>query len=186
MSDLEQQPVPSGADGVSVISMRSAELAVALLTAIIGVCVMVGSYQAGIGWIDTGPESGYFSFYIGLIIVLASSGTMFFALKRRTTIAAAANDEESFIARGPLRHVLAVFIPICLYVVATRLLGMYLASSLFIAWFMIREPGGRSSSWWRVALVSIGAVVMVYLVFERWFNVPLYAGPLVEMLGLSH
>ncbi len=183
MSDLEQQPVPVGADGVSVISMRTAELAVALLTAIIGVCVMAGSYQAGIGWIDTGPESGYFSFYVGLIIVLASSGTIFFALKRRQRVA---GDEESFIARGPLRHVLAVFIPICLYVVGIRLLGMYLASVLFIAWFMIREPGGRSSSWWRVALVSIGAVVIVYLIFERWFNVPLYAGPLVEMLGLSH
>ena len=33
---------------------------------------MIGSLQVGIGWGADGPKSGFFPFYVGLIIVLAS------------------------------------------------------------------------------------------------------------------
>lgn len=180
---LDKKPKPPEAHGdTSTCSMQTAELALALLTTFIGAAVMLGSYQAGIGWSDTGPESGHFAFFVGLIMIAASLGTIFFTLRRRKISSA---QDEPFITRAPLRHVLAMFIPICVYVVAIRLLGMYLASVLFIAWFMVRANDAGRPSWWRVALVSVGTVAVVYLVFERWFNVPLYAGPLAEMLGLS-
>ncbi|MBO9537819.1 tripartite tricarboxylate transporter TctB family protein [Herbaspirillum sp.] len=180
---LDNNPKPSAAHGDgAVCSMRTAELALASLTTLIGAAVMIGSCQAGIGWTDTGPESGHFAFFVGLIMIVASLGTIFFTLRRGKT---SSGQDEAFIARAPLRHVLAMFIPMCVYVVAIRLLGMYLASTLFIAWFMVRANDARRASWWRVALVSVGTLVVVYLVFERWFNVPLYAGPLAEMLGLA-
>ena len=35
-----------------------------------------------------------------------------------------------------------------------------------------------------VALVAIGMPVLTYIVFEKWFLVPLPKGPLEELLGL--
>jgi putative tricarboxylic transport membrane protein len=180
MPDIQQDRTETGPENTPVISNRAAELGVALLTAVIGIGVMAGSYQVGITWSDTGPQSGYFPFYIGLIMLAASCGTIFFTLWRWSS------SEGVFITRGPLRHVLAVFIPICVYVAAIRLLGMYLASVIFIAWFMAREGGEQRHGWLKTVLVSSGAVLAVYLIFERWFQVPLYAGPLVEWLGLKH
>jgi hypothetical protein len=53
---------------------------------------------------------------------------------------------------------------------------------LFIGFFM-RWLG--KYPWWKVAAVSFGAVTVFYLVFERWFLVPLPKGPVESMLGLN-
>jgi hypothetical protein len=177
MANVYQDAPAAAPESAPVISNRAAELAVALLTAAIGAGVMIGSYRVGIGWSDIGPQSGYFPFYIGLIMLLASCGTVFFTLRRWSA------SGGCFIARGPLNHVLSVFVPICLYTVAIRLLGMYAASFVFIAWFMLRERGARRSSRFKALLVAGGATLAAYLIFERWFQVPLYAGPIVEWLS---
>jgi hypothetical protein len=39
--------------------------------------------------------------------------------------------------------------------------------------------------WWKVAAVSIGTIVVFYLVFEIWFKVPLPKGPVESLLGLN-
>jgi hypothetical protein len=36
-----------------------------------------------------------------------------------------------------------------------------------------------------VAVVSLGTAVVLYLVFEKWFKVPLPKGPLENLLGLG-
>src|SRR5216110_632868 len=76
MSDTRHESAPAGAADVPVLSNRVVELAVALFTAGLGAVVMAGSYQQGTGWNDAGPESGYFPFYIGLIMTAASLGTI--------------------------------------------------------------------------------------------------------------
>ena len=182
MSDTRHEPAPAGADNVPALSNRAVELAVALFTTGLGAVVMAGSYQQGIGWNDAGPESGYFPFYVGLIMTAASMGTIALTIVKWRALA------SGFVARGPLRHVLAVFVPICIYVVAIRLLGMYIASPLFIGWFMWRdreERGARSHGWLKIVLVPLIVGVASYLTFERWFQVPLYAGPVFEWLGIG-
>lgn len=161
------------------LSIRIAELAVALFTAAIAVTVMIGSYEQGIRWDVSGPQPGYFPFYVGAIMLAASCGTIFFTVRRWRTLGA------SFIARGPFRHVAAMFLPICVYGIVIRLLGMYLASALLIAWFMWRDRKERGYAARTVVLVPLGVVVGSYLIFERWFEVPLYAGPVIEWLGLN-
>jgi hypothetical protein len=159
------------------ISVRAAELAVASFTAAIGALVMRGSYVQGIGWEDSGPQSGYFPFYIGLFLLLASLATIGTTLKNWGPLRA------SFVERGPFRHVMSVFLPIVAYGVGIRLLGMYLASLLFICWFMWRADGHAR---WKIVAVPVVVVVASYLIFERWFQVPLYAGPLLEHFGLAN
>lgn len=179
MSDFNHGPAETAADAAPVLSVRIVEIAVALFTAFLGALVMSGSYEQGIGWNEAGPESGYFPFYIGLIMLAASCGTILIALKQWRMLAG------SFIARGPFRHVMAVFIPVCLYGVAIRILGMYLASVLFIAWFMWRDRGEHRHGPVKIALVSLGTVFASYLIFERWFELRLHSGLLADWLGLN-
>jgi hypothetical protein len=37
--------------------------------------------------------------------------------------------------------------------------------------------------WWKVAAVSTGAVAVFFLIFEKWFLVPLPKGPLEAFFG---
>jgi hypothetical protein len=171
--------IDNGPGARSFITVRAAELVVALFTAVVGAVVMRGSFVQGIGWQDSGPQSGYFPFYIGLFMLLASLGTVAHTLKNWRAL------QRSFVERGPFRHVMSVFIPVCVYGVAIRLLGMYLASLLFIGWFMWRAREDQRHARWKIVAVPLAVVVASYLIFERWFMVPLYAGPLLQYFGVG-
>ena len=77
---------------------------------------------------------------------------------------------------------LAVLVPGAIYVAAIGWIGIYVASAMFIAFFM-RWLG--KYAWWKVAAVSIGTVVAFFFIFEIWFKVPLPKGPLEALLGLD-
>ena len=53
-------------------AQRSVEIGVAVAMALFGLIVIVGSMQVGIGWGAEGPQSGFFPFYLGVIIMVAS------------------------------------------------------------------------------------------------------------------
>ena len=60
-------------------------------------------------------------------------------------------------------------------------LGIYLSSALLIGYFMVRYGKYR----WAITLpVAIGVPLLFFLVFERWFLVPLAKGPLERLMGL--
>jgi hypothetical protein len=58
---------------------------------------------------------------------------------------------------------------------------MYLSSGLLIGVFM--KWIGRYN-WLLVLAVSIGVPVVTFIMFERWFLVPLPKGPIEDWLGL--
>jgi hypothetical protein len=164
----------------ALVATRWVEFALALFTLLIGVVVMYGSLDQGIGWGDAGPEPGYFPFYIGLLLSCASLGNCVLTLIRWRALSVA------FVSRGQFRQVLSVFIPIALFVAAMPFVGIYLASAVFIAWFMWRDrirakPYGKLM----ICSVSGGAVLASYLIFALWFKVPLDAGPLGDWLALA-
>lgn len=166
-------------DSPALVGTRWVELGLALFTTLIGVVVMFGSLEQGIGWGDAGPEPGYFPFYIGLLLSAASVANGVLALVRWQALSVA------FVSRSAFRQVMSVFIPIALFVGAMPFTGIYLASVVFIAWFMWRDtvrakPYGK----WMIASVSFGAALFSYLVFALWFKVPLDAGPLGDFIAL--
>ena len=59
-----------------MISRFQAEIATALMTAGLGLTAVAGALEFGIGWGDAGPEPGAFPFYIGLLVIAASIGTL--------------------------------------------------------------------------------------------------------------
>jgi hypothetical protein len=134
---------------------------------------MYGSVQAGIGWGAEGPKAGFFPFYVGMTIVLSSAVNLWNALRE--------SDVGLFADWGQLRQVLAVVIPSTIYVAAIPFIGLYVSSIVLIAFFM-RWLG--KYGWLLIALVAIGMPAITYIVFEKWFLVPLPKGPLEDLLGL--
>jgi hypothetical protein len=160
-----------GAAG-SGISQKTMEIAIAVATAIFGLIVIYGSMQAGIGWGIEGPRAGFFPFYIGAIIV-GSSVVTFIQIVANGVHGPFADWEQ-------LRRVVSVVIPSGVYVALVPWIRIYVASAILIAAFM--KWFGRYG-WGFVAAVAIGMPVATFLVFERWFLVPLPKGPIEEFLG---
>jgi putative tricarboxylic transport membrane protein len=154
-------------------TQKTMEVAMAIAIALFGLVVIAGSMKAGINWGAEGPRAGFFPFYIGIFIVASSGINLWHALHD--------GDGGLFAEWGQLRQVMSVVIPTGIYVGAMPFTGLYLASMIFIAWFM-RWLG--KYSWPMIAAVAIGMPVVTYLIFERWFLVPLPKGPIEEWLGL--
>ncbi len=161
-------------DDSSAIGVRWPELLVALLLMAAAGLVLADSLRVGTGWADDGPMSGYFPFYIGLALLCASGWTAFRQLRRWRV-------PEVFAEREQLRSVLAILLPMAVYVVAIAYGGIYAASMVLIAYFMIRH--GKHGLLLTGA-VSLGVPLFFYGIFERWFLVPLPKGPLEALVGL--
>lgn len=156
---------------------KSAELAVAGFIFLLGAIVIYDSARLGFGWQEIhGPRPGYFPFYIGVIMCVASLVNVVRALMVR------GEDNKTFVEVGQLKLVLAVLVPTAVYALLVTWIGIYASSVLFIAFFM-RWLG--KYPWWKVAGVGVGTAVVLYLVFEKWFKVPLPKGPLENLLGLG-
>ncbi|HKX95675.1 MAG TPA: tripartite tricarboxylate transporter TctB family protein, partial [Methylibium sp.] len=54
------------------VGTRGPEVAVAAFLLALACLVIADSLRVGIGWADDGPRSGYFPFYIGLMLAGSS------------------------------------------------------------------------------------------------------------------
>jgi len=165
-----------GQEGRAALRYRSAELAVAGFFFALGAVVIYDSVRLGTGWADDGPRPGYFPFYVGLIICVSALVNAVRAL----LVPAAKN--KTFVETGQLKMVLTVLIPTAIYAALVTWIGIYVSSVLFIGFFM-RWLG--KYAWWKAAAVSIGAAVVFFVIFEKWFQIPLPKGPLESLLGLG-
>jgi len=155
---------------------KSAEVAVAASVFLLGAIVIYDSARLGARWGDDGPQAGYFPFYIGLILCASSAVNLVLALLNRR------DRDRTFVEVGQLKLVLTVLIPSAIYVGLIGWTGIYVASAVYVAFFM-RRLG--KYPWWKVAAVSIGNSVAFFLIFEIWFKVPLPKGPVEALLGLD-
>ena len=173
MDDQKQ----SGEDGRAGISMRAVEVAVALLLFVVGAVVVYDSYRLGSKWSSDGPQSGYFPFYIGLLICLSS------VVNLAQALFSGSQDQGLFVSWGPLKLVLTVLIPAAVYVLGVKYLGIYLASAIYIALFMAWLG---KYSWVRSVIVGVAVNASFFMMFEVWFKVPLYKGDLDPLRFLGY
>lgn len=167
---------PEG-EGRAAFGQKSAELGVAAFFFAIGALVITDSLRLGTGWQEVhGPRPGYFPFYLGLIMCTASVINAVRALLVKRA------DDRVFVEVGQLRLVLTVLVPTAAYAALVTWTGIYVASFLYIALFM--RLLGRYA-WWKAAVVPGCVVVVFFVVFEKWFKVPLPKGPLENLLGLG-
>lgn len=158
----------AGARAGAGISTRTVEIAVAAALFVVGAIVVYDSYRLGSKWGSDGPESGYFPFYIGFIICVASMVNAVQALLGKTAAA-----PKTFVDSQKFKLVLLVLIPALVYALAVQFIGIYIASAVYIAAFM--RWLGDYALWKSIAaglLVNVG----FFFLFEVWFKVPLHKG----------
>jgi hypothetical protein len=167
--------VESGEDRPAA-SVKAVEIGIAAAIFLFGALVVFDSYRLGARWGDDGPQPGYFPFYVGLLVCLSSATILARAL-RNSALAG-----ESFVSREELKKILTVLVPTIVYVGLIAYLGFYVASTVYIAYFMWHLG---KYPWIKILPVAIGVNVAFFLTFEIWFSVPLPKGPLEAALGLN-
>lgn len=140
----------------------------------VGVVMMFDNVRIGAGWAPDGPQSGYFPFRIGAILCFASVVVLF------QSVVGKQRNGKVFVSWERFRRVLMVLLPTALYVLAIQFVGMYVASTFFIAAFMrVMDKSG----WAKTVLVSVGVSAMLFWMFEIQFTVPLRKGPFEALFG---
>jgi len=156
------------------VSTRVMEIVVAGVLMLLAVVVMWDSSRIGAGWASDGPQAGYFPFYVSLLMFIASAVTVV------TNFVSNARDLSNFVDRSQLVLVLKVLVPTIIYVISIGYLGIYVASAIFIAFFM--GWLGRYPIY-KIAPIALFIPIMLFMMFEVWFLVPLPKGPLETALG---
>jgi putative tricarboxylic transport membrane protein len=164
---MENSPDASGP------TQRAVEIGAAAFIALFALVVIAGSVQAGIGWGTEGPKAGFFPFYVGLLI-LVSSAMNFLHIGRDGAAG------RLFAEWRQLAKVMAMLVPTAIYVALIPWIGIYVASALLIAVFM---RGLGRYGWSMVAAIALGVPFATFLVFEKWFLLPLPKGPIEAYLG---
>ncbi len=158
-SDSDEGPVLARNNTVDAV--------VAVILFVLGVVVVIESRRLGAGWTDDGPGSGYFPFYIGLLICLSAVGIFY------QSVFSKSRDTGAFVNRVQLNRVLSVLLPAMVFVLGIVFIGIYVASAIYIAAFMIilgKYPPAKS------VLLGIAVSAFFFVLFEVWFKVPLYKG----------
>jgi len=162
----------------AVGSVRLWEVVVAVLFLIFGAIVVWDSRRLGAQWGSDGPQAGYFPFYIGVFICVASAMNLIQGIAK--------GSRDAFVEWGQLRLILIVLVPTLVYVALIDnpwySLGIYVPSMVFIAFFM-RFLG--KYGWAKIAAVTLGTMVAFFVMFEIWFKVPLPKGPIEAAFGFA-
>ena len=166
----EEAAAPAGG-----LRTRWVELVFALLVAFAGGVVIYDSARIGAQWASDGPQAGSFPWLTGCALALSGGWLAATTLWRWKRL-----EDDVFVSWAKLKPVLAMLLPTIAYVVMIRLVGIYVASALFIVAFMLWQ--GRYRLLPAVG-VSLAVPTVMFLLFEMWFLVPLPKGPLERMLG---
>jgi putative tricarboxylic transport membrane protein len=162
-------------DGTPLVSHRTMEIATALFFLIAASVVIFDSWRLGVGWKESeGPAAGYFPFYIGVFMALASLVVLFQGVVKRV------GEGKTFVTREGFTSIIFVLVPLTVYVATIGYIGIYVASALYIALFMWHF--GKYNIFKGLA-VGIGVALALFAMFEIWFLVPLPKGPLEEFFG---
>jgi len=164
-------------DSPALVKNNAVDALVAVLIFVFGLVLAITAWRLGARWTSDGPGAGYFPFYIGLITIVSSLGIFWQAVFSK------ARDTGSFVDREQLGRVLSVLLPAAVYILVAMFLGLYVASAIYIAVFMIvlgKYPRVKS------ALLSVIIVAVFFLMFEVWFKVPLYKGSLDPLRFLGY
>src|SRR6266478_5121015 len=170
---VEDPAAPAG-DSPAVTTNRTADVVVSLLLLAFAALLAYDNWRTGMGWDSTGPQAGYFPFYLSVILAAAC----FWGLAKEFLVREQASG--TFVTREQLRRVLQVFVPTLLFCLFTQWLGLYVASFLLIAGFMVFV--GRIAVWKSLLTAFLFSLVM-FVTFEIAFDVLMPKGPLEALFG---
>jgi hypothetical protein len=149
--------------------MRKADICIALLLMSVGILVLVDSVRLGFRWGTSGPESGFFPFYLGVGQVICSLLVLLNVIKKYRQEKVG----KSLMPEGALKPILWVLIPATVMILATELVGLHVAAAIYLAFYM-RVVG--KIGWVTTILISLIVPISLYIAFDKLFLVPLPQG----------
>jgi putative tricarboxylic transport membrane protein len=167
-------PTAPAADSPAVTSSRTAEVVTLILLLALAGLLAFDNWRTGMSWDSTGPQAGYFPFYLCVILALACLWGLAREFLARRQAA------ESFVTRDQLRRVLQVFVPTLLFCLAMQWLGLYVASFLLIAGFMLFV--GHIAAWKSLLTAFLFSLIM-FVTFQIAFDVIMPKGPIEALFG---
>src|SRR5207302_9131257 len=154
---IVDDPTAPEADSPAVTDTRVVDVTVSLLLLALALTLGFDNWRTGVAWDSTGPQAGYFPFYLSVILAGASLYGLVAALLSRKEAS------ETFVTRAQLRRVMAVFVPTLLFCLATQFLGLYVASFLLISSFM-RMVG--KIALWKSLLTAFLFTAIMFVTFD--------------------
>jgi putative tricarboxylic transport membrane protein len=161
-------------DSPAVAGQRRVEVITLALTLAFALLMAWDNRRTGISWESTGPQAGYFPFWVAMILAGACLWGLVTELRKWR------EPDEPFVRRNQFKRVLQMFVPTLLYVPATQWLGLYVASFILIAGFMIVV--GKIKVW-RSLLTAFVFSALMFATFEIAFDVIMPKGPLEHLFG---
>jgi Tripartite tricarboxylate transporter TctB family len=150
------------------MSMRTAELLVACLLALLSVGFMVKSAELPIGWVpQRGPGSGAWPFWLSAGMLVVSLVMVFRWFMRVTP---ESRSHEPFMSRNAVTMVGTSVAALAALLLGTHYIGIYFSLILFLIFF-IRIMGRQA--WLPTLAISIITPVIVFTLFEYALTIPL-------------
>src|SRR5260221_10687959 len=156
------------------MSVRKVDVVVSLLLLALAGLLGFDNWRTGIGWDSTGPQAGYFPFFLSSIL----AGACLYGIAKE--FLARRQVAETFVTREQFGRVAQVFVPTLLFCLAMQWLGLYVASFLLVAGFMVWV--GRIAAW-KSLLTALLFVLAMYGTFDIAFDVIMPKGPLEALIG---
>ncbi len=149
--------------------MKKAKLAVALLFIAVAILVIVDAVRLGFGWSANGPESGFFPFWLGVILLVCAAIELGSVVVEHLKHVPA----KRLMPEGAWKPIAWVIAPATGMVVVTELVGLHVAAALYLAFYM-RAVG--KIRWSTTVAVAILVPALLYIAFEKLFMVPMPQG----------
>ena len=153
---------------------RAVDVVVSLVLLGLAGLLAFDNWRTGVGWDATGPQPGYFPFYLAAILAAAC---VYGVVKE---LRAPRQASETFVSREQLVRVAQVFVPTLAFCLLTQWLGIYVASFLLIAGFMAWV--GRIA-WWKSIVTGLIFAALMFITFEIAFDVLMPKGPVEALFG---
>ena len=158
--------------------MRVVDTTTAALLMLLSVIVIYDALRLGAGWGSEGPQSGFFPFWLAILLAAVSIVLFVQGLRSRA--------QEPFVTRERFVPVVKVLGPLAGFVVITDPpgpwsgLGLYVTAGLYLGFYM-RWVGRHD--WRTVVALATSVPVITFLIFETWFLVPMPKGPVEAWFG---
>jgi putative tricarboxylic transport membrane protein len=160
------------------MTVRTAELLMAIMMGAFSIYLMVKSYELPIGWIeDEGPGGGSWPFWLSGIMLISCGGILFNWIRKKGPIA---TSTRVYIESHVLGDVLSVAVALIVTVGLFSFIGIYGALPLFLI-FYLRFMGKHS--WTLTGTLAILIPVVIFYFFEIILKIILPKG-LTEPLFL--
>ena len=148
--------------------MRKADIVLALFLLVLAVLVAWESLKLDIGWGLNGPEGGFFPFWLAVGLGICCLVILTQAVRSPSPALS-----QPLVRPGGWMPLLKVAVPATAMVALTEMIGLYLAAALYIGFYM-RWIGKHH--WLLVLAVSVGVPLSSYLIFDKWFLIPMPKG----------